>query len=324
MARAHVQKRHSFNAIGAEKKEEKVIVYTERPDEWAGSYHARSGTHHSGVHSGQPHFEWAGPQVCVGAFGEQLIAGNGLTIRMSLEDCVLCASFLREEELALFLESVVGIERPLDVTKMTADAQRIATTENAGGSSELSEALSMEILHRVLGARLHKTEMELIYFTGDATTSKMTDFSIVLDGSTIGVSVSRACKGWPYKPGSYKVEDASRLLKKKLVGINESTRTVSNASWKKQLLHILVADAAIMPFLAEASAALAPELIANTIVLFTVCGGPHSGNIFAGQTSETTMLPANKKLRVSLGWKSDDHLTHLAASDPCARRIPHH
>jgi hypothetical protein len=269
-------------------------------------------------------FVWSSTaiEVRVGAYGQQLIARNGYTIHMSLDDCVLCAAFLREQELALFLEMTVRTERQLEVSAMTEDAQRVFKTENAGGSSELSEALSMELLARTLGARLHKTEMELAYFTGDGSTSKITDYSIVLDGRVVGVSVTRACKGWPPVAGSYTVQDSLRLLSKKLLGVNESSRHVSNADWTKQMLHVFVADASYMTVLNEAAALIPPALIANTVVLFTLCTGAHSADIFRPRADElgSAPPPQKKKIKPGLGWKSEAHIRHLLESDPCAIR----
>lgn len=268
---------------------------------------------------------WCGAaaEVRVGAYGQQLISRSGYTIRMSLDDCVLCAAFLREEELALFLDMTVTTERRLDVSAMTEDAQRVFKTENAGGSSELSEAFSMELLARTLGARLHKTEMELAYFTGDGSASKITDYSIVLDGRVVGVSVTRACKGWPPIAGSYTVQDSLRLLSKKLLGVNESSRHVSNADWTKQMLHVFVADASYMAALNEAAALIPPALIANTVVLFTLCTGAHSADIFKPRADDPGLPaqpPLKKKSKPGLGWKSEAHIRNLFESDPCATR----
>jgi hypothetical protein len=259
----------------------------------------------------------ADQEVRVRCYGEQLIARNGYNIRMSLEDCIQTAAFLRAEDLALFLEMTVELQRKLDVSKMTDDAQRVFNTENAGGSSELSEAFSMELLARTLGARLDKTELELEYFTGNGSASKITDYSIVLDDCVIGVSVTRACKGWPCVPGAYTLEDATRLLSKKLLGVNESTKHVFNATWKKQLLHCFVPDASLMPVLHEAAERISPALIANTVVLFTLCSGAHGRDLFK---KDELSQPTKKKSRTSLGHKSADHLHHLLASDPCMRQ----
>lgn len=263
--------------------------------------------------------EWAtggaaAAEVRVGAYGQQLIARSGYTIRMSLDDVVLCAAFLREEELALFLEMTVATDRRLDVGAMTADARRVFETDNAGGSSELSEAFSMELLARTLGARLHKTELELAYFTGDGSASKLTDYSIVLDGRVVGVSVTRACKGWPPVAGAYTVHDALRLLSKKLLGVNESSRHVSNADWTKQMLHVFVADGSYLAVLNEAAALIPPALIANTVVLFTLCTGAHCAELFQKRADAR---PPTRKVRPGLGWKSEAHVRHLLESDPC-------
>lgn len=259
-------------------------------------------------------FAWTdgAAEVRIECYGEQIIACSGFAIRMSLEDTIMCATFLREPELALFVDMTVNIGRRLRVPFMCADAQRVFYTENAGGASEMSEAFSMELLYRTLGARLGKTELELEYFTGDGRGSKLTDFSIVLEcGTVIGVSVTRACKGWPCL--AYTTEDALRLLNKKLLGVNESSRYVSNTSWQKQLLHVFVPDAAVLAALVEATSRLRVDTIANTVILFTLCTGAHVADIFK---RDPCMPPPQKKAKIALGLKSAEHLQNLCESEP--------
>lgn len=269
--------------------------------------------------SSEDQFAWApaADEVRVAAFGSQLVARSGFHACVSLDDCALIAGALREPDLALIIDSMaLDVTRKLDVTKMSDCAQRVYSTENAGGSSELSEAFSMELLSSVLGAKLDKTELELQYFTGTEHRSKITDFSVVVDEQVIGVSVTRACCRWPHVSGAFGIEDAVRLLTKKLDGVVESTKHVSNASWTKQLLHVFVPDEAVLSLLREAYDMVGAHLRANTVVVLTLCTGPHCSEVFKRATTSTGM-PLKKKARVGLGMKTAEHLQHLLESDPC-------
>jgi len=254
-------------------------------------------------------------EVRVECYGSHLISRSGYTIRMSLEDCLLCSAALQHGDLALVVDNSVQIQKPINAKALCADAQRIFFTDNAGGSAEVSEAFSMELLHRTIGARLEKTEMELKYFTGNGSGSKITDFSMLHEGAVIGVSVTRACRGYPTAYGAYTREDAFRLLSKKFIGVKESTKFVVNSSWEKQLLHIFAPDTHVMAMLRDAYDELDHDMRGNTIMLITLCSGFHSRAIF--KQNEGGESPAKKKSRTLLGMKDCDHLRHLQASDPC-------
>jgi len=96
-------------------------------------------------------------------------------------------------------------------------ARRIMDEPNAGGNSVWSEVLSLEVLYRMFGAKLVKTEMEIRYAPAG---SKKTDYSCVIAGQKLGVSVTRAYK---YR-GVYTNEDAALLLHKKLYGVLASSQ----------------------------------------------------------------------------------------------------
>lgn len=151
--------------------------------------------------------------------------------------------------------------------KLSKQAQRLLTTENAGGESELSEAWSFEILRRMFGAKLLKTEMEIKYWSAHC---KITDYSITIDNKPYGVSVTRAMK---YKD-IFTREDALKLLTKKLIGVNESTDAVLQCDqWNRQFLHIWSTHKYIVNVLKKVVKELMmtqPELTNNTIILVTV------------------------------------------------------
>jgi hypothetical protein len=147
--------------------------------------------------------------------------------------------------------------------RLTADARRMLTTANAGGNSALSEALALDVLRAAYGATLDLTEMQIRYWC----MTKITDFSIQLCGVRVGVSVSRACRF----RGKFTVDDADRLLRKKLGGVNESTaHVITPHQWRRQILMIWAQRESVADILACAYARLPIELRADTLVLVTV------------------------------------------------------
>jgi len=142
------------------------------------------------------------------------------------------------------------------------DAQRIRDLPNAGGTSVASEAMSFEILKRTLQAQLLKTEMELQYFPSN---SKITDYAVTMFGLTIGVSVTRAMNF----RGKFTLNDAQRLLTKKLYGVVVSTQNVLD-NFHKQILHVWIRTDKDARVLKAAYHALDQSLKSNTVVMVTV------------------------------------------------------
>lgn len=143
---------------------------------------------------------------------------------------------------------------------------RIRDVPNAGGSSINSEILSYEIRRLLFGAKLSRTEMELEYFPAGGSIS---DYSIDVDGKKYGVSVARAMK---YK-SVFTIDDALRLLTKKLTGIRSSTRTALKERWDKQILHIWVEKEYMKDIIKMAYATLDEEIKGNTCVLMSIVIG---------------------------------------------------
>ncbi len=152
-----------------------------------------------------------------------------------------------------------------------ADAARVYTDENAGGSSEFSEALSMEILQRLFHFKLERTEMAIRYCHSG---SKKTDYTVRTDANQIlGVSVTRAMHYFDNK--LFKAEQAKLLLKKKLNGILCSTANVApECRWKKQLLHVFAPSKKIAKLMRAEYKKLSSTLKANTVVFVTVVTCP--------------------------------------------------
>lgn len=147
--------------------------------------------------------------------------------------------------------------------KLTPDAVKMQTSQNAGGSSIESETLSCELLKKCYNAKLLKTELEIVYFPEGGS---MTDYVVLLFGKMIGVSVTRAMK---FDETDFTVEDANSLLRKKLEGINQSSKN-SLIKWHKQILHIWARNGKILFPLLSAWIDLDLNIKKNTVLMVTV------------------------------------------------------
>ena len=154
------------------------------------------------------------------------------------------------------------------------DVQKMLTTDNAGGSSVISEALSFYLVrdlfhHMGYYASLHRTEMEIEYIPG----SKITDYSVIIpnlhENIIIGCSVVRF---FNYRDLNLTIHDDEimRLLTKKLDGINESSRNVVSESWNKQILHIITPNNRLRRKISKCITTLDTDLVLNTTIFITV------------------------------------------------------
>jgi len=142
----------------------------------------------------------------------------------------------------------------------------IMNEPNAGGSSMSSEVLSFEILHRMYGAQLEATEMDIEYCP---IGSKKTDYSVKINGTVFGVSVTRAFNY--LGKNRFTQVQARYLLMKKLNGVIHSTRNVvTKFSWNKQILHVYTDTIANCKILRNEYLKLKKEYRFNTIVMVTV------------------------------------------------------
>ena len=263
----------------------------------------------------------------VDAFGSTFILAPSFSMRMNAEDYLLLKLFTAhcglaycshsEVQASARLAELVAVEARQGVGSADAlcacdllgpDANRVLSSANAGGTSRVSEAMSAEVLSRAFGARLLATELEIAYWP---THGSITDFSIDLDGTILGVSVTRAI-GPP--SAEYTVEAAALLLSKKLGGILRSTESACGA-WAKQILHVWVPTAATAATINKAYAALPLALVADTVVLVSVCDGLHA--LF----HEKASAPTKPEVRVAKGLKDEAHLRVLAQSDPLRHNI---
>jgi hypothetical protein len=157
-------------------------------------------------------------------------------------------------------------------TSLSPDGQRLFDTPNAGGSSTESEAMSMEVLRACEGAKLLKTETEILYAPpDDAGGNAITDILVEIDGKKVGVSVTRA-----YKPKTQTFSDVeiAALLAKKLDGINHSSTRVRAADkWVRQILHVFAVDKAAADGVERVWKTLSSALRADTLILVTQTQG---------------------------------------------------
>ncbi len=163
-----------------------------------------------------------------------------------------------------FPREYTAADQPL----LTSGGMRLATTPNAGGSSELSELFAFEHLARCEGATLLKTETEIVY----DTTSKKTDILVRLEGHNIGVSVVRMFQ-FPL-PTPLSMEEATRRLTGKLQDIPLSTASVSEGDrWTKQFLPVLAFDAAAAATVIRAYDLLGADVKRDTVVVVITTDG---------------------------------------------------
>jgi hypothetical protein len=140
-----------------------------------------------------------------------------------------------------------------DIT-FAAAARRSMDISNAGGSSELSEALSMQYMHMMFGLNDFIPEMEVAYYID----YKMCDYLIRLDApvdgagssqdertekedqplsNNVGVSVTRAVS-YPFGT-PYTMEKARELLNRKLYGLVVARECVAEANpFQRAILHV--------------------------------------------------------------------------------------
>ncbi|KAH8548041.1 hypothetical protein BGW37DRAFT_507988 [Umbelopsis sp. PMI_123] len=169
---------------------------------------------------------------------------------------------------ALFCHNV-DMQREFNYVQLGNDARRMLHTPNAGGTSILSEVMSMELMQRLFGAKISKTEMELVYSTSH---TPITDYSCILPSvngqpaKRIAVSVTRAMA---YQR-KFKPADAKRLLTKKLRGVFYSNQTLANETIERQILHIWTPSGAAANIVRKLWYKMPRELLCNTVVLVSI------------------------------------------------------
>jgi hypothetical protein len=155
----------------------------------------------------------------------------------------------------------------VDITRQAVlgrGAQRLVNTPNGGGSSIYSEALSIELLTRLLDVRLTKTETEL---ANKEKGGPLLDYACQLyyppirKNISLAVSVTRAMSF----NRSYTKEDASLLLIRKL---NALQQAASQHDFDRQILHIWTESGRNAATVQKVCRKL--DVTSNTIVLLTI------------------------------------------------------
>ncbi len=193
--------------------------------------------------------------------------GQGSTCPLVSPDLTTPSPSLRED--SLLFTAGEKYER----ASFSAGGQTLFDIPNAGGSSIESEIMSYEILHFCEGAKLLKTETEILYQPpDDAGPNTITDYLAEIGGKKVGVSVTSA-----YKPANLTFTDleVQTLIEKKLEGVIRSSQRVLPADkWVKQILHVFVAskpqhDAVVRVY----NNNIAAPIKADTILLLTQTTG---------------------------------------------------
>ncbi|XP_012942786.1 AAC-rich mRNA clone AAC4 protein [Aplysia californica] len=109
--------------------------------------------------------------------------------------------------------------------------------------------------------------MEVSYFPHGGS---ITDYVCQMCHVTVGVSVTRAMKFY----GEYTLDDALRLLNKKLKGVIQSTRN-SLEPWSKQILHVWSTSSHVTNILTQAYEHIDQDIKANTVVMVTTAADAH-------------------------------------------------
>lgn len=157
------------------------------------------------------------------------------------------------------------------------EASKIMNEPNAGGASVVSEALSMELLHRRFGATDVTTEMAIQYWCNNW---KKIDYITTIHDTRTGVSVTRAM-GYP-DASTFTEEDAQRLCYKKLYGLVVARAGISRScSYDRSILHCFCQDGRIADLMKGAFEKLIEEddkktdsqasLTGSIMVILTVC-----------------------------------------------------
>lgn len=113
-------------------------------------------------------------------------------------------------------------------------ARRSMQIHNAGGSSNISEALSMQYMYHTYGAVDFIPEMEAIYWVE----YKMVDYIMTFpDGEKAGVSVTRAVS-YPFDE-EFNLDKARALMERKLYGLIVARECISEEqSFLKSIIHV--------------------------------------------------------------------------------------
>lgn len=164
----------------------------------------------------------------------------------------------------------------LDLGRVTSRAaMQVRDSDNAGGSSIVSEVLSAEILSATYQATNVRTEMQVEYLFSNW---KIADFVVECFGERVGVSVTRAM-GWRSVRGGGFIDEsqfdeasALNLLTKKLTGLIMARSGVAERdAFYKSILHVFAQSDRIARLLEEAFLSLDASVRDVIVCVCTVC-----------------------------------------------------
>jgi len=146
---------------------------------------------------------------------------------------------------------------------LSAQSRRVLLDSNAGGSSHISEAFSLELMARKFGAVLIETESEM-QAKADPNTPLL-DYTVHMHGRLVGVSVTRAMAP-PHAPNSrFELRDALSLLRKKLKGLRKA-----RGAWDRRVLHVWAESERVERLVCEAAVALQGDMPRDTCVMVSL------------------------------------------------------
>lgn len=126
---------------------------------------------------------------------------------------------------------------------------------NAGGSSDVSEAISMQYMHNKLGATAFIPEMDVPYWIE----YKMCDYLMMLRGEWIGVSVTRAVP-YPFETGEFTPSKARELLERKLYGLIVAREAIMEEyGFSRSILHVWCYNSKIASLIESAHDSIVKE-----------------------------------------------------------------
>lgn len=158
------------------------------------------------------------------------------------------------------------------------DATRVRTESNAGGTSTVSESLSVEYFVRRFQAKDIVTEMEVEYCS---LNWKKVDYICTIYGQRVGVSVTRAMS-FP-NPSDFSTQMAYKLLHKKLFGLVVARHGVSKRhNFSQCILHVWCETPETSCILQQEYEGVSKELdiVNDVIMVLTVAKGWHARSIF--------------------------------------------
>ena len=150
-----------------------------------------------------------------------------------IEDTCMFDMWLKSNDVSYLLVDDICSFPKFSCISMIPEIRKIIDIQNAGGSSELSEIISMQYMNLMYHAHSFVPEMEIKY----CEDTKMCDYIMTIQNTPIGVSVTRAM-GHPSN-NNLSLYAAMLLLYKKLIGLKIAHgATYAVHKFDKSIIHI--------------------------------------------------------------------------------------